>query len=147
MFIQEQRARRQEMKNVKEQLGGRQFYLGKVLDLLSGEITDLQEVSNGSYQAYAALLLLFCPDISQGTGNQRAAEPAFVEKIKSAIETIGTRNPLLKELYKESAFTLLEKVLASTIYADSLFIFVFHLSHLLLRSLLFPDSNQSYNIF
>lgn len=134
------------MQQVKEQLGGNPYFLSKVLNLLIGDDSDIKAVAGGSYQAYAALQLLFCPDIGQA-GNSLKAEPAFVEKIKNAVETVGTKNPLLKQVYKESAFTLLEKVLASTIYAESLFIFVFHLSHLLLRSLLFPDSDQSFNVF
>ena len=35
---------------------------------------------------------------------------------------------------------MLEKLLASTEYGNELFIFVFHLSHLLLRKLLYPDT-------
>ena len=35
---------------------------------------------------------------------------------------------------------MLEKLLSSTAYGASLFIFVFHLSHLLLRKKLYPDT-------
>lgn len=56
-------------------------------------------------------------------------------------------NQLLKQLYNESALSLLEKLLQSTPYGDTLMIFVFHLSHLLLRLLLFPDSEQSCKVF
>lgn len=92
--------------------------------------------------------LLFCPELGQvknSAGN--ASEPVFVSKIKDAISEMGTSNRLLEELYEDSAFTMLEKLLAKTVYGDSLMVLVFHLSHLLLRLLLFPDSAQSYIVF
>ena len=82
-----------------------------------------------------------------------SAEPPFVAKIRDSITAVLTANPgtkmspLLKAVYKESAFTLLEKLLQSTPYMDSLMVFVFHLSHLLLRMLLYPDAEQCYLVF
>jgi len=65
-----------------------------------------------------------------------------VGKIKEAVQQVGlaVRNDLFMQLYKESAFTMLEKLLQSTPFGDTLMIFVYHISHLLLRLLLFPDS-------
>ena len=76
-----------------------------------------------------------------------SAELFFIERIKNAIKKVGVNNPLLKNLYQESALSLLEKLLESTVYGSSLLIFVFHLSHLLLRMLLYPDSEQSCKVF
>ena len=93
--------------------------------------------------------LLFCPELGQArSAANNASEPIFVSKIKEAISEMGTNsNQLLEELYNDSAFTMLEKLLAKTQYDDSLMVLVFHLSHLLLRLLLFPDSSSSYIVF
>ena len=55
---------------------------------------------------------------------------------------------MLKGLYADgSAFTLLEKLLKSNPFRESLLVIVFHLSHLLLRQLLYPDNEQSFIVF
>ena len=51
------------------------------------------------------------------------------------------------EVYQQSPFAMLEKLLSSTAYGDSLMVFVFHLSHLLLRKLLYPDKTESIIVF
>ena len=64
-------------------------------------------IAGTSYQAYAALELLFCPDISKGGAAQPrassgSAELFFVEKIKDAVRQVGpgkNNNQLLKQLY------------------------------------------------
>ena len=79
----------------------RPFFLDKVLNLLCGDDSDIGTVCDGSYAGYAALELLFCPDLSQAgnAGQQNNAEPFFVVKIKQAIQVVGTQNPLLKSLF------------------------------------------------
>ena len=54
------------MRDLRDQVRVNQyFFLNELLDVLCGEATDtLKEVAGNSYEAYAALSLLFCPDIS-----------------------------------------------------------------------------------
>ena len=68
-----------------------------------------------------------------------SGEPFFAKKIRDAITHVGSSNKMLVELSKQSAFSLLENLLECTNYKDNLMVFVFHMSHLLLRLLLFPD--------
>ena len=73
-----------------------------------------------------------------------------VERIKNAIRMVDagkTRNNLLKSLFEESALVLLEKLLECTPYESTLMILVFHLSHLLLHLLLYPDSERAFHVF
>ena len=54
------------MRDLRDQVRVNQnFFLNEVLDVLCGEATEtLREAAGNSYEAYAALSLLFCPDIS-----------------------------------------------------------------------------------
>lgn len=124
------------------------FFLNKILNLLCGDASDLAQVASGSYQAYAALDLLFCGSTFSAE-RANSAELFHVSKIKEAVSVVGipNNNQLFKQLYNASAFTLLEKLLESTPYKESLMIFVFHVSHLLLRQLLYPDNEQSVKVF
>ena len=78
------------MRDLRDQVRVNQnFFLNELLDVLCGEATDtLREAAGNSYEAYAALNLLFCPDISQNAGAGK--EPIFVTKIKQALTTLGT---------------------------------------------------------
>lgn len=60
---------------------------------------------------------------------------------------IRDNSSILYQLYQESPFIMLEKLLKSTCYGTDLLILVFHLSHLLLRKLLYPDKEQSWIVF
>ena len=42
---------------------------------------------------------------------------------------------------------MLELLLSNTVCKDSLMVLVFHLSHLMMRLLLFPESSESFKVF
>ena len=136
------------MQELRDQLriSKKAFYLNELLDLLCGDPgKNIEEAAGQSYEAYAAINMLFCPDLSKSS--QVGKDNLLVSQIKHALIALDTPNPILRELYQSSPFTLLEKLLGCTEYGSDLLILVFHMSHLLLRLLLFPDSEESYTVF
>lgn len=117
------------------------FPSARIAQFLLGDKKQLMKYCQKNWASYAAMTMLFSQDLAQ-IRPQDGLSP-HAQMIRNAVHETGPYKSVLGQVYTESPLTLLAKLED----ASKNLPLVFHLSHLFLRILLFPDSTDTFIIF